>query len=450
MKKRKKLLRWVGIFFAVMLALTFLSRAADSLSIAQVTLTKPQNQAVVHTVTGTGKVEGTKERAVFTSEGKRISQVLVKEGQSVKKGETLLVLSTGDLKKAVTEKEDEVNQLSGKVQDLTSGNAVQDQKDQSALQRAREDVDIAVHNGDASVADAQRELDVARQKLRDHDNVSQQFTDGEEDNSERQALLDDIRSREENLNQVIRSRNKDVTDANRALEDALRPKASDSSLDDARTQLARSQEELEKLQKLVERKGAVKAPVNGVVKRVSVQTGSQTTQDAAIVLYETKGKLRLTGTIPKEDAKYAETGMQTTVTDSSGKELQGECSLLSVSENNEDSTLKTVVIELPEDSMTLGSSGEFTIEKESGPYDCCVPLTAVHEENNSTFVYVEDTENSILGTVTVARKIPVTVQDKNETLAALKNGALSSRQKVVTDSDREITDGSRIRVAEDS
>ena len=104
MKKQKKLLRWVGIFFAVMLILTFLSRVADSLNIAQVTLAKPQNQAVVHTVTGTGKVEGTKERAVFASAGKRISQVLVKEGQSVKKGDTLLVLSTGDLKKAVTEK----------------------------------------------------------------------------------------------------------------------------------------------------------------------------------------------------------------------------------------------------------------------------------------------------------------------------------------------------------
>ena len=450
MKKQKKLLRWVGIFFAVMLVLTFLSRAADSLSIAQVTLAKPQNQAVVHTVTGTGKVEGTKERAVFAPAGKRISQVLVKEGQSVKKGDTLLILSAGDLKKAVTEKEDEVSQLSGKVQDLASGNAVQDQKDQSTLQRAREDVNTAVHNGDASVADAQRELDAARQKLSDHDNASQQFTDGGEDNSERQALLDDIRSKEENLNQVIRSRNKDVTDANRALEDALQPKASDSSLTDAETQLARSQEELEELQKLVKRKGAVKASADGVGKSVSVQTGSQTTEDAAVVLYETKGKLYLTGTIPKEDAKYAEAGIHVTVTDSSGKEIQGECTLVSISDNNEDPALKNAVIEIPEDSMVFGSSGEFTIEKESGPYDCCVPLTAIHEENNSTFVYVEDTENSVYGTVFVARKVTVNVQDKNETLAALKNGALSSKQKVVTDSDREIIDGSRIRVAEDS
>lgn len=70
--------------------------------------------------------------------------------------------------------------------------------------------------------------------------------------------------------------------------------------------------------------------------------------------------------------------------------------------------------------MVFGSSGEFTIEKESGPYDCCVPLTAIHEENNSTFVYVEDTENSVYGTVFVARKVTVNVQDKNETLAALK------------------------------
>lgn len=448
MKKQKKLLRLAGIFFAGMLVLTFLSRAADSVTTAQVTLSKPQNQTIVHTVTGTGKVEGTKERAVFASAGKRITQVLVSEGQSVKKGDVLLKLSESDLKKAAEDKQDEVNQLAGKVQDLSSGNAIQDTRDSNAVARAQEDVNIAVRNGDANVADAQNEVNIARQKLANYYN-SRDFTDGEEDTSTEQALLDDIRAKQESLNQAVQSRNKDVTEANRALEDACLPKASDSSLADAQSQLEKSQKELASIQKILDKKGKIKAPADGIVKKVAAQTGSQTTEEAAIILYEKKGKLRLTGTISKDDVKYADTGADVAVTDSAGKELQGTCTLLSVSENKEDALLRDVVIEIPEDSLAIGSSGEFTIEKEAGPYSLCVPLNAVHEENNSAFVYVEDTENSTLGTVKVARKIPVNVQDKNETWAALKEGALSSEQKVVTESDREISDGSRIRLAED-
>lgn len=41
---------------------------------------------ITHEVTGTGKVMGTRERAVFTQEGQKVEQVYVQEGQNVKKG----------------------------------------------------------------------------------------------------------------------------------------------------------------------------------------------------------------------------------------------------------------------------------------------------------------------------------------------------------------------------
>lgn len=39
-------------------------------------------------------------------------------------------------------------------------------------------------------------------------------------------------------------------------------------------------------------------------------------------------------------------------------------------------------------------------------------------------MYVTDTENTVLGTVMVARKVEVTVQDRNQTTAALGEGSL--------------------------
>ena len=101
-----------------------------------------------------------------------------------------------------------------------------------------------------------------------------------------------------------------------------------------------------------------------------------------------------------------------------------------------------------EDSLWIGLSGVFSISKDAGPYSCCVPLSALYQENGKVYVYVTDTENTVLGTVMVARKVEVTVQDKNQTTAALGEGSLSTDQAVIVQADRELKDGSRVRISE--
>ena len=46
MDKQRKLVKWIVIFFAAMLVFTFLSRAADSLNVANVDTKKMQNQVI--------------------------------------------------------------------------------------------------------------------------------------------------------------------------------------------------------------------------------------------------------------------------------------------------------------------------------------------------------------------------------------------------------------------
>ena len=48
----------------------------------------------------------------------------------------------------------------------------------------------------------------------------------------------------------------------------------------------------------------------------------------------------------------------------------------------------------------------------------------------------------------MVRKAFVTVKEKDESWAALQEGSLSTSQKVITGTDREIDDGSRIRLQE--
>ena len=91
MDKQRKLVKWIVIFLQQCLYLLFYSRAADFLNVANVDTKKMQNQVIAHNVKGTGRVEGTKEQAVFVLAGQKVEQVFAKEGQNVKKGDTLFL-----------------------------------------------------------------------------------------------------------------------------------------------------------------------------------------------------------------------------------------------------------------------------------------------------------------------------------------------------------------------
>ena len=166
-----------------------------------------------------------------------------------------------------------------------------------------------------------------------------------------------------------------------------------------------------------------------------------------MILYETGGSLRMTGTIYKDDLKYVEIGGKASVKGSSGTEIP-EAQIESISEAEEDKDSRRISILLPENTLSVGETAEFSITREEGPFTTCVPLSALREENGRSFVYVTDTENTILGEQLVARKAEVTVRDKNNSYAALEEGSLSSDQQIIISTDREVTEGSPVRLQE--
>lgn len=482
--KKIKLIKILAGFFALMLLFTFLSRAADSVNVAQVETKTAQNQVITHEVTGTGKVMGTRERAVFTQEGQKVEQVYVQEGQNVKKGDALLKFSVKYLKKTIKEKQDAIDVLQGKINDLISAESVNQQKRNNEFSDAQENYNSAVSSGNYSVQAAQNEAAIARQKLQDYyaqrdaaqndvqdkipdeekfsDSENTDRTDGEgnkntsgngdnsnaQDNSQEQALIDDIRAKEEAVNEAMLSRRRELQSAEQAIRDTQIGDASDSTLENTQAELETAQKDLETLQKVLARKGKVKAPCDGVIKSLSAVTGSQTGAEAAVVLYESKGTFRFQAEVSKDDLKYIKSGGEVILKGADEKEITG-AKVESVKEDSSNENQYILSVQVPEGTLSIGDTAEFTISQDAGPFNVCVPLSALYEENGRYYVYVTDTQNTVLGEVLVARKTYVNVKDKNSSTAALENGDLSSDQKIVTSSDREISSGSRIRLLEE-
>ena len=494
--KKIKLIKILAGFFVLMLLFTFLSRAADSVNVAQVETKTAQNQVIAHEVTGTGKVMGTRERAVFTQEGQKVEQVYVQEGQNVKKGDALLKFSVKYLKKTIKEKQDAIDVLQGKINDLISAESVNQQKRNNEFSDAQENYNSAVSSGNYSVQAAQNEAAIARQKLQDYyaqrdaaqndvqdkipdeekfsdssefddpensgDSGNTDRTDGEgnkntsgngdnsnaQDNSQEQALIDDIRAKEEAVNEAMLSRRRELQSAEQAIRDTQIGDASDSTLENTQAELETAQKDLETLQKVLARKGKVKAPCDGVIKSLSAVTGSQTGAEAAVVLYESKGTFRFQAEVSKDDLKYIKSGGEVILKGADEKEITG-AKVESVKEDSSNENQYILSVQVPEGTLSIGDTAEFTISQDAGPFNACVPLSALYEENGRYYVYVTDTQNTVLGEALVARKTYVNVKDKNSSTAALENGDLSSDQKIVTSSDREISSGSRIRLLEE-
>ena len=507
--KKTKLIRILAGFFALMLLFTFLSRATDSVNVAQVDTKTVQNQVITHEVTGTGKVMGTRERAVFTQEGQKVQQVYVQEGQTVKKGDVLLKFSVKYLEKTIKEKQDSIEILQGKINDLISAQSVNQQKKNNEISSAQENYNSAVSSGNYSVQTAQNEAAIARQRLQDYyaqrdaqkDNIPDEdkFSDNSEfndqgnadntgntnnsddvdnsgntgnpnnsgnatasennasgntnnsdtqDNSQEQTLIDDVRAKEQAVNDAMISRNKDVQSAGQSVRDAQIADASDSTLENTQTELETAQKDLETLQKILARKGKVKAPCDGVIKSLNAVTGSQTGAEAVIVLYETKGTFRFQADVSKDDLKYIKTGQMATLKGADDKEIENaEIESVKEDSSNEDQYILSITV--PKGTLSIGDTAKFTISQDAGPFNACVPLSALYEETGRYYVYVTDIQNTVLGDVMIARKTYVNVKDKNTSTAALDDGSLSKDQKIVISTDREISNGSRIRLLEE-
>ena len=598
--RREKLLKWFAMFFAAMIVFTFLSRAADSVSVAKVQVSAPQNQIISHTVTGTGKIEGTQETAVFIPEGQKIAQVHVKAGQAVKAGDVLVTLLESGLKESLEKKEDEIKELQRKISDLESQQEINAQKKSNTQQWAQADLDTALGNGNVNISNAQNELNLAQQRLQEYRNqkAAQEaerkaeaerkfqeqlkaaeenskkeipdFSDGVDsgtsggtngeigsgegsygesgangeidmgeltdesddfgtgngsntnssednhsgawnnsyisdfgesnsktgnnndmsnfgnddsgtgndgninssgnsvtgsdnstndsgndtsdsnnsyidDSSTEQALEDAVRAVQNSLNQSIMSRNQEVTTADRAKADAAIPDAQDSTGETLQDQLDTLKEDAAELNILISAHGEIKAPADGVLKSVAVQTGGQTTLDAAVVLYQLTGELSMTGTVTKDDLDYVSVGSPIKL-EGTSKTVVEDAKIQSLQEDTANPGTWILTASVPESGLSVGERVDFTVSRDEGPYNCCVPLSAIYGAQGQEYVLVLESRESVLGEIQVARKVSVTVADRNASTAALQEGSLSSSQKVITGTDREIDDGSRVRL----
>lgn len=435
---RQKIVRLLGMFFMVILLFTLLSRGADGLTKAGVQIGSIQNRLIVHSVTGSGKVEGCEVQAVFAPSGRRVQKLYVSEGQKVTKGEPLFQVDVTELADAIHKLEQEVQTLELTKSDLENSRGLAEEEKQRAVERAEQDYQLTLEKGDISIGDAQDNYQTGINKL------NAMCANGSSA-EEIQAQREQVNALRQSLNQTIIQRNDSVKAAERALEDARKESAKDSSLEKTALELQTKRKELEELCILSEGKGEILCPEDGLLTALNISLGGRTSDEAAAILALSSGSFRVKGTAAAEQEKYLSEGAQAVLRKGS-RTIEG--AVVEELSKNTDSSLVEITLSIPSKEVNLGDLVEFTVSVQEGPYASCIPLEALHEDKGESFVYVLETASSVLGEELVARKKSVQVLDKNESFAALSQGGLSVSDKIIISSDREIQNGSRVRVEE--
>lgn len=264
-----------------------------------------------------------------------------------------------------------------------------------------------------------------------------------------QLLIDDVNAKQQAYDDAVNARDDSIRTAQRALEDANAPEGTDSSGKISKLDKEKLQMELQKLEALLAAGGQIKAPIKGIVTKIAITTGDKTMDGTAMLLADTTNGSKFVAQVPVDQEKYiAKNDPVVLKSGNNGQPIEG-LTVESVKANEENKDMLDVTVKLPADTLEIGTAAEFEVTRTSKSYPTCVPISALHEDNNEKFIYVIQETTSVLGDELKAQKVVVKVLDQNENFAALSDGTITNDQKIITGSDKNISGGSRVRLAEE-
>ncbi len=435
MKNRriKKITIAFTAFFVLMLVCTVVSKSIYAYQLPMVSTVMPEEKYVEHLVEAEGIVAAGGERAVNYFPGLRVDAVLVHVGDRVEEGDVLLQIDLEDLKEFIDQKRDEVAKVELQINAILENQALEQQKKDLELARAREDYDTTARLEDTYIGRAAQEYAQIEEDWKE-------LMDGQED----EALKDALQSAAYGEADAKAKRDEAVKQAGRRVEDILMPDQASSDLDIAKLEKEALLSQIGEYQQIIDGQGIISAPFGGVVTAVYVQVGGRTSDTAVMLISDESLPCQLKIFLDKEQKKYVGLGDLVSIKlEGKSNKLEGTIDYLAESVGVPGSY--EALVNLPENTGIPGLSGRVSRSEPGEKHRLCIPPSAVYEKYDTNFVYVLKEREGILGQEYYIDEAIVRVIDKNEVWAAIDNGVLAKDSKVIISSTKEFKKGDVVR-----
>lgn len=410
---KNKYLRFLIGFFVLMLALTVVSRAADSLTVAKVLTEEVKSAQLKHVVSAEGTIAASDLVYVDCAEGFQIRRIHVEAGEHVEAGAALFTLDGEAIADQLAQVRDEIAAIDLRLEKLGAGTG-------GELQSA--------------VDDARKAL----ARAQDDERINTELNGGKQ-------LLEDQRKLED--------AQKAVSDAERKLAEGVR--SNDIDIRAARLERGTKVREESRLSKLSGQSGIIRAEVAGTVGKIDAELGAKTGGGTLCTLIPNDTGFVFRAELTKDQGEHVAEGDLISLTlPGKNRPISG---IAVKSLQNVDGKIK-LSAEIPADGTadsTMGQAGfkelsdgmtvTMNHEKQTERYNQVIPLSGLRGSEGNYFVLVVSESNSILGDETKALSVPVQVLEKDETNAAV-TGEISGG--VIKESSKPIVEGDRVRERE--
>lgn len=487
-----------AVFFLIMAVCTAVSRAVASMVVPKVTTGKVQEGKLSILIQGKGTVETREESLLSLQTGLRVEKIL-QTGTVVKKGDVLLQYDQNYLQERIEEKQAEIKKLELAVEQakLTGQPQARVEAAESAQRdvqlsednyaKAWEDYNAAAEAYETGAAGQQQNLDQELQAAEEEkERVLQQAQELEaageaeeaeklrqqaEENAEQRkaqaqsaydSAIQELELQKSQAEESLQAQDSARAQAYNAYESAKEQDAAAAENDkktaeagsyttqSAQVDLELAKKELEKLQKVQSENGEVKAPEDGVLKSSTIAAGG-VTDDTASLMFGWGG-YRVKGNLTAEDLSKAETGDEVKImVPGQGKTLKKNIGEISGNTNQQgegQTAAGVFYAEMEEKEAVYGSEISYEISRQTdSSYKQVIPLSAVRKDSDGTFCLVAEEEKTVLGNEYRAKRVAVTVVEKDSTSAAITS-SLGQEDKIITGSSKDIAPEDKVRLEE--
>ena len=426
---------------AAMLIMTFVSRTVYVSRMPRIKWSSPTSSSVRKKLTVDGTVESVNAQAITGMEGLLVERVCVTTGDQITPGTLLYEVNMEDLETQLAHLEAEERVWQGQVQ-------AQRKEAATEVTRAQEDYDTAVAELDRQIEEQTKKLENVMEDLDTH-----MFRIPEEDApdeiwiawaDERVRLDREIAERKRAIEDAGFQKEKLLKQANRSIEDA---KQTQNEVTDAYGagfsaigQVQTREEKIEAWKQLVENEGKVTAGQEGTILEIMLQSGMRMGSEAVIRYADAGNGLVFHTVITQDQKSMVHTGDSVRLSFPGSSEEVSE----TIDSIVQESGSYRVSIRLEPGVGQGRTEAVMEVTSTSEIYDYVVPLKALHNEGGNC-VYVLEEKNGILGTELSVRSLTVRLLDQNEDYAAIADELLTGDIKIVTESDKELSNGVAVK-----
>ena len=476
---RKKTFKALGVFFLLMLLFTLLSRAANTFTMSEVVVDTSQRRSIDHFVRQEGTIEVDEVRGIFVLGGLNIGGVSVAVGNTVEVGTPLITVDMNHLNEKIAEMETQLEIADLLIADAVQNQSLTNQQRHTEQTRAQEDYSRLQSVQNSQVSEAFLLMENARAALDDFlnqpitinppsindneesTNTSQESIDGSQDSSdnignnesenrqETERMLREVyEAARIAYEKALQQRDGQLVEGYRRIQDANLPLGQNSSIEIAKLERETLENTLEAYIRLQENDGIITSPMDGIIVSLDagVVVGGITPQTAMMQIADGDAGYIFVAIIPREEQRHISEGDTVTLEPMRGERIPN-LTVETITRNQQDDEKMDIRVRVPaHEDIRLYDMATMIVEGESRIFSTTIPLSALHKGGvgEPDFILLVREENTILGSQLVVDRLPVTVQDKNDSFVAIGDHELSSEQQFIVFSENEVRAGDRV------